>query len=177
MSDGQLVAGRVCGSCNVCCVAFTIDVPELQKLPGIPCHNCRDDGGCEIYDSRPQTCRSFHCGWRRLKWVREPLRPDLSGVVIRLTETGVVVTLLRAAGLAAEGLAETLAAAVRAGIAVELHVPGPPGFTASRARVNETLDAAVQGRDKVGLLLALRGLYQTGLEGAHRPVVLESHSD
>ncbi|MGH7041274.1 MAG: hypothetical protein ACREFY_03975, partial [Acetobacteraceae bacterium] len=77
--DPELVPGRTCGSCNVCCIALTIDDPELQKVQGYRCRNARRDNSCAIYATRPQTCRAFHGGWRLLKWVREPLRPDRAG--------------------------------------------------------------------------------------------------
>ena len=80
----DLVAGRECGTCNVCCVALTIDDPALRKAQGYRCRNATRDNGCTIYEDRPGTCRAFFCGWRRLKWVREPLRPDRSGVLVRL---------------------------------------------------------------------------------------------
>src|SRR5271165_1629932 len=116
----ELVPGRSCGSCDVCCVALTIDEPHLQKLQGHRCPNLQQDHLCRIYDTRPQTCRAFFCGWRRLKWVREPLRPDRSGVLVRLhgelstsggtPRLGVMFTLLTDAALRAEGLAESVAA-------------------------------------------------------------------
>ena len=35
MWDGMtLIAGRDCGECTVCCVAPSIDKPEIQKLSG-----------------------------------------------------------------------------------------------------------------------------------------------
>ncbi len=81
----HLVDGRVCGACNVCCVVPKIDEPALQKLPGCRCPHALSDGSCAIYDERPQTCRSFYCGWRLLDWIDERLRPDQSGIFIRLT--------------------------------------------------------------------------------------------
>ncbi len=114
--DPHLVAGRTCGSCNVCCVELTIDDPELQKVQGYCCPHTQRDNSCGIYATRPHTCRAFYCGWRRLKWIREPLKPDRSGVLVRLhgeisktdgtKRLGVEFTLLNAAALKAEGLAE-----------------------------------------------------------------------
>src|SRR5580693_3027169 len=82
--SGDLVAGRECGPCNACCTALTIDDPDLQKVQGYRCKHSQRDGGCGIYAARPQTCQEFFCGWRRLKWVRETLRPDRSGVLVQL---------------------------------------------------------------------------------------------
>jgi Fe-S-cluster containining protein len=179
-----LVPDRSCGSCNVCCVALTIDDPALQKPQGYRCRNATRENACAIYDARPQTCRSFFCGWRTLKWIRPGLRPDRSGVLVRLhgeigadgsARQGIMVTLLNAAALKAEGLAESIAAAVHAELPVYLHIPGPPGYTASRARLNEALGDAVHARDKAAILAILRRARAQGRAGAHEPIVLRRH--
>ena len=66
-----LVPGRDCGTCNVCCVALTINDPALKKVQGYRCPNTLPDKSCAIYESRPRTCRTFYCGWRRLKWIKD----------------------------------------------------------------------------------------------------------
>lgn len=81
LDDHNLVPGRECGPCTVCCVVPAIDDPELVKPSGTTCHNCTGTG-CAIYASRPQTCRDFLCGWRRLALLGADWRPDLSGVLI-----------------------------------------------------------------------------------------------
>jgi Fe-S-cluster containining protein len=183
--DANLVAGRVCGPCNVCCVVPTIDEPALQKLPGYRCENARRDGGCTIYLARPNTCRAFFCGWRRLKWIGEALRPDLSGVFVRLAKEATLIagveqdavsfTLLDAASLEATGLAEAVAAAIHNRIGTYLIVPGPPGHGSSRVRINEALADAVAGRDKAAILRMLAELRREGASAAHRPVILASN--
>lgn len=180
--EPRLLDGRTCGSCNVCCVALTIDEPGLQKVQGVRCPNAQRDNSCAIYEARPQTCRAFFCGWRQLKWVKEALRPDRSGVLVRLHyevsraqergRYGVVFTLLNRGALKAEGLAESVAAAVAADIPTYLHVPGPPGHTSSQARINDVLAEAVQTRNKGAVLNILRQLRVAGRAGEHRPVVL-----
>ena len=175
-----LVPGRSCSSCNICCVALTIDDPAMRKVQGYRCRNALRDNSCAIYDSRPQTCRSFECGWRQLPWVRETLRPDRSGVLVRLhyevaratgeRSLGIIVTLLNRAALKAEGLAETVAAAVAAGLPVFLEIPGRPGYTSGMARLNEALGDAVLARDKAGLLQILRRGYAQGQSGESRLV-------
>lgn len=169
----QLVEGRACGSCNVCCVSLSIDEPNLRKPAGHRCPNAQDDNSCAIYPARPDTCRTFLCGWRQLKWVRGMLRPDRSGVLVRLHQEdapmgdaprpGIVVTLLREAALEAEGLAETVAAAVAAGIPVHLELPGPHGSSTSlRAEINAFLHEAVVARNKPFVLATLRQLWDAG---------------
>ena len=178
----DLVEGRPCGDCNVCCVALTIDEPTLQKVQGYRCRNARADNSCKIYPDRPRTCRTFFCGWRRLSWIKGPLRPDVSGVLVRLhhevsresgaRRTGVIFTLLNHTALKAEGLAESVAAAVAAGVPTYLHIPGRPGYTSSQARINEALTPAVLAKDKEAVLGILREARTMGRAGAHRRIVL-----
>ena len=183
--EPQVLDGRDCGSCNVCCVMLTIDDPALQKPQGYRCRNAQRDNSCAIYATRPNTCRAFNCGWRVLRFVRPTLRPDQSGVLVRMHREvsaktgegtmGIIVTLLSNASLKAEGLAETLAAAVSANIPVFLSVPGPPGFTSGIARINEALADAVAFKDKPGLLEILRQAYRKGRTGDHAPIRLTPH--
>lgn len=164
---------------------LTIDDPELQKPQGYRCRNAQPDNGCAIYSTRPNTCRQFNCGWRLLRFVREPLRPDRSGVLFRMhmekssttgAETmGVIVTLLNSASLKAEGLAESVAAAVHANVPVFLSVPGPPGFTSGIARINDAVADAVAFKDKPGLLRLLGQAYRKGRTGDHAPIRLKPH--
>jgi hypothetical protein len=180
-ANHKLVEGRACGSCNVCCVALAINDPELRKLPGYRCSHAQPDNSCGIYATRPKTCREFYCGWRHLKWIREPLRPDRSGVLAQLhiqvgkdgvNRLGVKFTLLNAAALRAEGLAETIAAGVAADVPVYLAVPGPPGWTAATARINEVLFDAVTTMDKRAVLQILRQAWARGRRGKRERVVL-----
>ena len=75
----ELISGRQCGPCTLCCVTPAIDKPEIQKAPNTPCRHC--SGGCAIYETRPQICRDYHCGWRVLKILPEEWRPDLCGIL------------------------------------------------------------------------------------------------
>lgn len=183
--DRFLVPGRECGNCNACCVELTIQDPELRKAQGIRCHHARPDNRCGIYDTRPGTCRTFNCGWRRFAWVAPGLRPDQSGILISMgvrskpggaKEQVVAFTIMGEGGLAAEGLAESVAAAVAAEIPVFLRVPGPPGYTAAEAEVNPILIDPVQRRDKPGVLKALREAWEQGSGGERVPVFPEDQA-
>lgn len=46
------------------------------------CQHCAIGDGCKIYDSRPQECRDFHCGWLRMPQLGEAWRPTQSKMVI-----------------------------------------------------------------------------------------------
>ncbi len=189
MSEMQvdiLVQGRVCGPCDVCCRVPTIDEPALQKLPGYRCENALPGGGCAIYEARPRTCRDFFCGWRRLKWIGEAMRPDLSGVLVRLLREAtpvegvdrfaVAFTILDESAVAAKGFAEAVAAAVSAGIGTYLIVPGPPGHSSSQMRINEDMVDTVRRRDKPAMLRRLAELRAQGAAAEHRPIILASHT-
>ncbi|HEY3815343.1 MAG TPA: hypothetical protein VGL66_19150 [Caulobacteraceae bacterium] len=74
-----LVPDRACGDCFACCEVSEIDDPALKKPAHVLCQHHR--GGCTVYEVRPQTCRSFHCLWRRLAGLPEDARPDDLGVL------------------------------------------------------------------------------------------------
>lgn len=154
----------------MCCVVLTIDDPALRKVQGVRCPNARPDNRCGIYDARPQTCRTFLCGWMQHRWVRPALRPDLSGVLIRaqvrdvdgVRRPSVVVSLLREVALETDGLAETIAAPVAAGMPVFLEVVGRPGYTYGIARMDRVLAKAVGARDKPAMMAQLRAYWAQG---------------
>lgn len=77
----DLVPGRQCGECKVCCIVPPIDEPEMQKQPNAICRH-RSKCGCDIYENRPAACRTYFCGWRRLAFLDDDWRPDKSGVLI-----------------------------------------------------------------------------------------------
>ena len=74
-----LVPGRECGACYACCEVSAIDDPALHKPAHLLCPHHR--GGCTVYETRPQTCRTFHCLWRRLAALPDDARPDELGVL------------------------------------------------------------------------------------------------
>jgi hypothetical protein len=79
----QLVVGRECGECTVCCFLPHIATPEFTKPAKVLCQHCTGTG-CGIYERRPNVCRTWHCAWRRLERMADNLRPDICGVVFSL---------------------------------------------------------------------------------------------
>jgi Fe-S-cluster containining protein len=79
-----------CGSCNVCCNLLA--VVDLDKPPRQWCHNAlRPHGGCAIYPTRPEACKTYECLWLQSQnRVDEGevmpigLRPNRSGVLFAL---------------------------------------------------------------------------------------------
>ena len=65
------------GSCTACCYAFP--VVELGKGPMTECKHA--DGGCLIYEDRPQSCRECFCAWVTQPAASENLLPDKCGVI------------------------------------------------------------------------------------------------
>lgn len=80
---GPLVAGRTCGDCTICCTVLRIDTAELDKPAGTPCVHT-SGLGCAIHATRPQLCRAWFCGWRRLATMPAAARPDRSGLLVSL---------------------------------------------------------------------------------------------
>ncbi len=81
-----IVPGRECGECTACCINFTIDSPELVKLPNIACENLLECGGCSIYDNRPDVCNKWFCAWRNLQELDNSWRPDKNGIILEFSE-------------------------------------------------------------------------------------------
>lgn len=78
---------RRCGDCTACCSGvLRIESAEISVGPGRPCRHC-GEAGCGIYQSRPDVCRQFVCGWLvgsspLPNW----MRPDCSGVIVLAAE-------------------------------------------------------------------------------------------
>ena len=93
-------------------------------------------------------------------------------------EVAVVVTLLDDRSLAAEELAEAVAASIAAGFATHLMIPGPPAHTSWGISLNEVLDTAARRSDKQIILRCLAQLHARALADMSRvkPVVLLPNS-
>lgn len=78
-----LAPGRSCGKCSLCCKL--LHVVELQKPANKWCKHCRPGyGGCSIYETRPQICRGYACGWLMSDKVSEEWFPLHSHMVLSL---------------------------------------------------------------------------------------------
>ena len=154
----ELVPGRECGECSVCCVVQNVDTPEFQKFPGVPCTHLKPQGGCGIYATRFQSCRSYHCGWRYLPKLGDGWRPDRSGILVdfqmedlpshypnrpgvRLTVVGPKENCFNPAFL------DFVAQLIAAEVPVSLAVPGPPRHYGASSFLNDGLEAAGRARD------------------------------
>jgi hypothetical protein len=70
---------RECGTCTMCCK--TMSVWEIEKPNGVWCKHVKNHQTCAIYETRPQSCRTFDCLWLRGIGT-EAMRPDRSRVVL-----------------------------------------------------------------------------------------------
>lgn len=178
----ELVKGRECGECTVCCTALFIDSPEFQKLPGVRCpHLC--ESKCSVYATRPDTCRTYYCGWRYLAFLSNDWRPDKSGVLLAFTpraelpagyESGVSFILV---SRAPRGLNRSLyhyaGALVADGVHVQLAVPGPPGHYPAVIVLNEELKDAPSKHDPARIEAAFAKALAISSSSSHtfKPVV------
>jgi len=171
MISEKLVQGRDCGACEVCCIVPSINVAEMQKASSARCQHCTQ--GCAIYETRPQVCRDYFCGWRRSAMVPDDWRPDKSGVLTELVmvditpsrqTTGVILTLIGnpLKTVRAPWFIAFVARSVAANTPVYLALPGPTGHLPAKimlngAAMNEALRRS-QGRVKELLEKALTAL-------------------
>lgn len=81
-SPSFVVEGRTCGSCTACCRIPSIRI--LDKPAGKNCVNCVPLEGCTIYETRPQQCRDFYCGFMVMKELGEEWRPSTAGFIVAM---------------------------------------------------------------------------------------------
>ena len=78
--------GRTCGDCRLCCKLLAVGKDErpddFKKPQGKWCEHCFD-GGCRIYATRPEDCKTYECTWLRGVFDEDD-RPDKSRVVVSL---------------------------------------------------------------------------------------------
>ncbi|HXI99870.1 MAG TPA: hypothetical protein VNH44_01525 [Micropepsaceae bacterium] len=181
MSENQspnpdLVPGRDCGTCTICCQALKIDVPELKKLAAVLCLHCSKGAGCRIYETRPPVCRDWYCGWRRLRYLNEDWRPDRCGVLIDIVggeDQGIppgfprvglkfdVVDSPRV--LRWEPLLKFIGAEIQRGRPVFLGIPAPVGYERRKVFLNYLMADAVASQDKTLMIHGLVSAYQIGV--------------
>jgi hypothetical protein len=183
MAVSDLVAGRECGGCTACCVLFPIDGPQLAKQAGVPCPHLAAGGGCAIHATRPDACRDWFCGWRRLPKLDDAWRPDRSGVVVVFDDEGVPAAYPERPALKflLTGPDEALftraflgyvAGLVDARVPVLLAISGPPGTFGAKAFLNPRLETAVARRDGGAMIQVIQRTLQVLRAGEFAPVAL-----
>ncbi len=174
----QLVPGRECGECSVCCVLLNIDTPEFQKMPRTDCAHLAPGGksGCTIHATRPPVCRSYHCAWRCMPELGDGWRPDRSGVLIEFTNEGFPAHYPQRPGIRItisgtpletmfqQGFAALLTWLIQAKVTVVISIPGPLGHYPVGTFVNDILKEGVANKDSARIVAALREMLRS-LEG------------
>ena len=80
VGEAQLVPGRECGSCTLCCKVY--NVTELGKAAGKWCSHCKPGSGCKIHDHLPNECAAFNCLWRTRAEMPAEWKPDQAKMVL-----------------------------------------------------------------------------------------------
>lgn len=85
----KVVQPRTCGECTLCCKILA--VPELGKAADEWCEHAHRPVGCDVYATRPGSCRNFTCSWLVQK-IPDSLRPDrIHGVMSGLDNRSFVL--------------------------------------------------------------------------------------
>ncbi len=79
-TQARIAPGRNCGSCMMCCKAFPVE--ELDKPAGTWCVHAKAGKGCTIHETRPESCRTFHCLWLRNANLGDEWKPDRAKFVM-----------------------------------------------------------------------------------------------
>ena len=84
-----LAPGRSCAGCTACCKLPS--VTEFKKPMQQWCEHCEIGKGCKIYDTRPDDCRTFYCGWVLDGRIGEEWNPRHSKMVIKFENNRTVI--------------------------------------------------------------------------------------
>ena len=173
-----LIAGRACGACNACCEFLKIDEPQFRKAPAEVCRHWDKEQACTIYARRPESCRTFHCGWLQFNWLSADWRPDRSGILVRpVAQDGAPAIIFMVIEendvLDNDEAAIVIGNVVASEVVAYLEVPGPPGYMGARLKLNAILSRAVQAGD----LAEIRRLLMAGVEQARRHDMKPAHYD
>lgn len=175
----NLVPGRACGGCTVCCTELHINTPGLKKLAGARCPNLKDDCRCAIYETRPRTCRDFECGWRMMAMLGDDWRPDRAGIVLipktkdnpagYRSNAGVQIMIARREAIYKPELPGLIAGWINARAPLFLTVAVPVGYLARSAFLNGMAEAAVRRQDRKALVEILENMVDSLLRQKLEP--------
>jgi len=173
MTRENPVPGRDCGDCTICCEYLKVDIPELQKPAGTMCPNCIINKGCAIYETRPQLCRDWLCGWRETRVMGDEWRPDRSGILVMFADDDdevphgfeqptIKFMLLNVSKIHWPPLVNTIASLINHGKAVYLQIGGANSVQGQKTFLSSVpaMRAAIQARDYAAVV----GQLQRALE-------------
>jgi hypothetical protein len=84
MGQADIVQGRNCDSCALCCKLLS--VAELDKEPLDWCPHCTSRTNCSIYAARPTECRQFFCQYLLDERLGPHWKPTRSKMVVSWEE-------------------------------------------------------------------------------------------
>jgi len=147
--ESKLVSNRECGECTVCCVTLRIEEEDLNKLADTPCPNLTVKKGCSIYENRPNICRGWYCAWRFMAQLGNEWRPDRSGIVLRLNDSGIIFQPIKDPYnvLTSQLAIELIGGGIENGVSIFISVPTKEGYCYSLLKLNEKLKSVVATRD------------------------------
>tara|TARA_R110001583_G_scaffold16561_20_gene67967 strand:+ start:9916 stop:10461 length:546 start_codon:yes stop_codon:yes gene_type:complete len=150
-SESHLVQNRECGECTACCVVLLIDDEKFKKAADHACSNLIEKGGCKIYANRPTVCQDWYCAWRFMAQLDETWRPDISGILLRSDENGIIFQPIRdpKTVLVTDRAIELIAGGVAQGIPMSMSIPTREGFRSFGLSLNEYLQEAVESMNLV----------------------------
>lgn len=157
-----LIKNRKCGSCSVCCTSLRIEQPTLKKLADVPCQHLKPQGGCSVYNERPDVCRTWYCGWRIMD-IGPEMRPDRSKVLIRSDGSSLCfqpVDKDRVSALLEPEPLRVMGSALVQGLKVKISVPTREGYCSSNLDVTEHMSEVVQSREYAKMRSALLAAIQ-----------------
>jgi hypothetical protein len=86
--NSRTVPGRSCGSCSLCCKLPPFEEPGFKKPANEWCPHCAPGkGGCQIFETRPQTCRDFWCLWMLVPELDDRWRPTVAKMFLIVDRT------------------------------------------------------------------------------------------
>jgi hypothetical protein len=126
-------------------------------------------GGCAIYETRPDACRVWFCGWRLLPDLGDDWRPDICGVLIGLyrEEDGHKGAYFKVVGslsvLNNPRLAAVVAGMIAADVSTTLSVQGQPATAPAHVLLNLRLARAVAAGDLGAIIHGLNDAARTAI--------------
>jgi hypothetical protein len=177
--DSDLVPGRACGTCTVCCKTLKIDAPELKKLADVLCGHCTASG-CKIYEARPAVCAAWYCAWRKIPQLTDHWRPDRCGVLVcfvgagegipaEFPQLGLKFDIVESPRvLVWDPLIKFIASEVARGRPVFLGVPTPVGYERRKIFLNYAMAPLVRTGERQPMVQCLEAAYRAAMRESLR---------
>lgn len=145
------VSGRDCGTCTLCCKV--LGVTDLNKPRDQWCPHCEVGRGCRIYETRPEGCRQFFCGFLVDPRLSEAWRSSDSKIVLLVEGEGKRIIAYVDADRPGAWRREPFYATLKRWSAAMLRHGGTVAVTIGRKRIvvlpDRDVDLGILGEDEV----------------------------